>query len=117
MQPDLIARRLMNLEVLIESGHIIDLVLGLVVFEAIVLLLYRKRTMQGIAAPDLLIGLAPGACLMLALRAALMQFSWTWIALALTAALVCHVADMARRWRTAELKPAFNVAQSGTSPR
>jgi hypothetical protein len=41
--------------------------------------------------------LAAGACLLLALRAALTQAGWPWVALFLTAALVAHIGDFRRR--------------------
>jgi hypothetical protein len=46
-----------------------------------------------------LFNLASGACLMLALRAALMQSGWQAVAMFLAAAGVAHVCDLYRRWR------------------
>jgi hypothetical protein len=48
---------------------------------------------------DIVALLAPGACLMLALWAAMAGAWWGWTGLALTAALVAHLVDLARRWR------------------
>jgi hypothetical protein len=44
-----------------------------------------------------LLALAPGACLVLAVRAAMTGAGWMWIALWLLASLPFHLADLARR--------------------
>lgn len=84
---------------LFASGHIVDLILGFMALEAVALLAYRAMTGKGLAPVDLLIGLVPGAFLLLALRGALAASSWGWIALFLVAALVAHLADLRHRWR------------------
>jgi O-antigen/teichoic acid export membrane protein len=47
---------------------------------------------------DLLANAAAGACLLLALRAALTGAGWAWVAAALCAALIAHLFDLVRRW-------------------
>ena len=84
---------------LIASGRLVDLILGLVVAEAGLVLAYRSRTGRGVAFVDLLCNQLAGAFLLLALRAALTQAGWTWIALNLSAALAAHLADLRRRWQ------------------
>lgn len=83
---------------LFADGRIVDLILALVVAEALALAVYHRVTGRGIPILDLLANLAAGACLMLALRAALVGAAPGWIALALIAALVAHGADLFRRW-------------------
>ena len=46
---------------------------------------------------DVLFAIAPGACLILALRAALTGSNWIWIAAPLAVSLPFHLADLARR--------------------
>jgi hypothetical protein len=70
------------------SGRVIDLILALTAAEAIILLLLRYRSGRGLAPGDLLFTLASGACLMIAVRLALVGAWWGWLALFL-----------ARRWR------------------
>ncbi|MFZ5558099.1 MAG: hypothetical protein ACOZDY_15495 [Pseudomonadota bacterium] len=84
---------------LFAGGRIVDLILGLMVAEGLVLAIYRRRTGRGIALPDLAVNLLAGACLMLALRAALAGSGWVWAAAWLAAALLAHLADLGRRWR------------------
>lgn len=84
---------------LVASGRLVDLVLGLMVLEGVLLAAYRRRTGRGIAPADLLVNLLAGGALLLALRAALTGAGWTSIALWLAIALLAHVADLARRWR------------------
>jgi len=81
------------------SGHIVDLVLAVMAVEAMGLGLYFRATSHGISLADLLINLASGTCLLLALRAALTGQSWEWIAAALTASLLGHLLDLSRRWQ------------------
>ncbi|MEY6431060.1 hypothetical protein ABC977_01405 [Thioalkalicoccus limnaeus] len=82
-----------------ESGRIIDLILFLVVVEAVAILAYRRISGRGPALADLLSNLLAGACLMLAVRAALVDAGWQWVAVWLFAGLVAHLFDLSRRWR------------------
>ncbi|ACA18090.1 conserved hypothetical protein [Methylobacterium sp. 4-46] len=84
---------------LFGSGRIVDLVLALVALEAVALTAWRRRAGRP-GLPGLLVNLASGACLMLALRAALVGAAWTWIALALAGAGIAHALDL--RWRLRE---------------
>ncbi len=83
-----------------SSGRVVDLVLLVMVIEAIVLGLHHRRTGRGIAFVDMLANLASGFCLLLALRAALGGMSWPWIGAALTASFAGHLLDVSRRWLT-----------------
>lgn len=86
------------IEELIASGRIVDAILGLVVVQFVALVLYRRATGRGPAAGDIAFTLLAGAGLLLALRAALTGAGWTSIAAFLVAALIAHLADLARRW-------------------
>lgn len=83
---------------LFTSPHIADAILAVLALEAIGLALHRRRTGRGPTLRAVLPFLAAGACLVLALRGALSGARWEWIAVALTGALVAHVADLSRRW-------------------
>jgi hypothetical protein len=83
---------------LFASGRVVELILGLMALEAAVLIAWRRRTASGIAPLDLLINLCAGALLLLALRAAIVAADPLAAAPFLAAALVAHVADLARRW-------------------
>lgn len=87
------------MEGLIASGRAVDLILALVIVEAVALVTYRRASGRGIAPMDLLPNLLAGAFLLLSLRAALTGATAGWIALFLTAALAAHLADLIRRWR------------------
>ncbi len=83
----------------IESGSLPRLIAGLVVLEAILLVwLWRARGL-GIAPRAVLGNLVSGACLMLAVGAALADAPWWDVAILLILSLVAHVADLALRWR------------------
>ena len=79
------------------SANVVNLILAVVLLEAIVLTGIRARTGRGPAAADLLWNLLAGVGLLLALRGALLGAHWQWIAAALLFALVAHLADLRRR--------------------
>jgi len=81
------------------SGLIVEMALGLVVAEAILLLSVRRFLGRGPATGDWLPNLVSGASLLLALRLAIAQSAWHWIAAALSLSLAAHLADLARRFR------------------
>jgi hypothetical protein len=83
---------------LFASGRIVDLVIAFMAVEAMVLIIVRKYSLRGIPTGDLLISLAAGLPLLLALRAALTGSAWPSIAACLCVALVAHAADLLRRW-------------------
>lgn len=82
----------------IASGRVADLLLAVIALEAAGLILFRRLTGRGPAIIDVVALLLPGACLVVALRAALTGASWAVIALALLASLVTHLFDLARRF-------------------
>ena len=90
------------------TGRIADLILGFMALEAVFLIAYRRRTGSGIAVSDLVGNLLPGICLVLALRSALVQAWWGWIALCLTLALFGHLAELRGRWRFADQPDRIN---------
>ena len=80
------------------SGRIVDAVIALMLLEALLLAWLHRRHRRGPAPSVLLPNFAAGLFLLLALRGALVEAEWTWIAASLGAALVAHLADLARRW-------------------
>lgn len=84
---------------LFASGRLVDLILVLVVIEAVALTLHWRRTRQGIAPVDLLPNLCAGAFLMLALRVTLASGGWKIASACLAAAGLAHLADISKRWR------------------
>jgi len=76
---------------LFASGHAIDIVLAVIVLEAIVLIA------RGANATAVTLTLLPGMLILLAVRAALTEAAWPWVALALAASFPAHVADLRRR--------------------
>ena len=81
------------------SGLVADLVLTLLAAEAAALVWYRRRHGRGVPIGEALAFLAAGACLLLALRAALVGASWAWVAAPLAGAGAAHAVDLALRWR------------------
>ncbi len=82
----------------VADGRIVGLALMLVFVEAVVLAGYFLRTGRGFAPATLVLTLAPGVCLMLALAAALETPGSARIALWLTAAGIAHAMDLWRSW-------------------
>lgn len=85
---------------LFTNGRIVDLILALVVAEAVVLLTYHSITGRGLGAAGLVCNLLAGSFLLLSLRSALVASPWAWTAAWLAAALIAHIADLAQRWRS-----------------
>jgi len=81
----------------IVGGHAVDVVLAVLVIEACVLLVRRKPNQRLRGVLDVLCALAPGAGLLLALRASLTGLDWPWIGFLITASFPFHLADLARR--------------------
>lgn len=81
------------------DGTAINWILGLVGAEAVFLIAYRRITHQGLGTGPILSLLLPGACLLLALRCALINAAPVWMAAWLLAAFVTHLADVVLRWR------------------
>ena len=83
------------------SGRVVDLVIALTICEGLFLYWLRRSTGRGLAVLDIIGNLAAGIFLMLALRAALVGDGWPAIALFLSLALIAHLWDLIRRWRSA----------------
>ena len=83
---------------LFASGLVADLILAFMAVEAVVLFLWHRRTGRGLTPVALVLALLAGTFLVLALRGALVGAWWGWVAAALLAALLAHLADMMRRW-------------------
>jgi len=86
------------------SGHVIDVILGLMLLEAAFLARFARRKARDGTRSWFLWTLASGACLLLALRAALVGAAWYFVAACLAAALGAHVIDLATR--LSESQPA-----------
>jgi hypothetical protein len=78
------------MEEFLNSGHAIDLILGMIVVEGFLLYfsLDRARMLKA------MLTLLSGAMLLLAVRAALTDADWIWVAIFITAALPPHLLDL-----------------------
>lgn len=85
------------METLFNSGAIVLVILVLVVIEAVLLVLFHRKTGRGLATLPMLANLAAGGCLMLAIRSALLDHSWTIIGLFMALALIAHLIDFGSR--------------------
>jgi hypothetical protein len=83
---------------LFASGRIVDLILVFALLEGALLAAWRRAAGHDHAVADVASTLLPGACLLLALRCTMVGADWIWTAVWLLAALVTHLADLARRW-------------------
>lgn len=80
------------------GGWIIDIILGVMALEAVALIALRRTTARGPSPLEIIVSLAAGVCLLIALRTALTGGPWQWIAAALAASLVAHLSDLCLRW-------------------
>lgn len=77
---------------LFSSGRAVDIILAVMLVEITVLV--RRRPTEPIA---IVLAFLPGALILLAVRAALTDADWQWVALALGASFPAHLADIRRR--------------------
>ena len=84
---------------LFSTGLIADIMLAFMALEAIVLVLYQRKTNRGLTPRAVFWMLLPGACLVLAFRAALVGASWQWVALAVSVSLLAHLGYLLERLR------------------
>lgn len=91
-----------QLELLISSGHIVDLMLLVVLIEVIALVLLWRYTGKGVQPLRLIMNVGAGGSLMLALRASLVGASTPVLAMCLLASLGFHIADVALRWNSGQ---------------
>ncbi len=80
------------------DGWIVDIILGLMALEAVALIALRRMLGHGPSPLEIIVSLAAGLCLLIALRAALTGGPWPIIAAALAASLVAHLTDLRLRW-------------------
>jgi len=85
------------LQTLFDNGAIVLIILLMVVIEAAALIVFHQKTGRGIPALPLLANLIAGGCLMLAIRAALLDHSWTWIGFFMALSLIAHLVDFGTR--------------------
>lgn len=81
----------------LASGRLVDAILLFMVAEGAAIAAFGGRLR--LALRDVAASLAAGACLLLALRAALVGAAFVWILLFFALALVAHLADLAARRR------------------
>ena len=85
---------------LFVDGKIAELVLAVMVVEALVLVALSRRAQSVPPATSIVFALVPGFFLVLALRAVFVHAQWFWIALGLTGALITHLIDMRMRFQS-----------------
>lgn len=83
----------------VSSGNVVDLIIVVMLLEALALSLRRTLGGRGLAVAELLAGLAPGLLLLLAVRAALTGAPSGLIAAYLSGAGLLHVVDLIYRQR------------------
>lgn len=82
---------------LFSAGLGVDIAIGFIGLEFGYLLLRCPKTHRRSKVLELFLALAPGVCLMLALRCALTEAGAIWIAIWLAASLPFHIADGIKR--------------------
>lgn len=87
------------MDALFASGRAADLVLAVLLLEAVVLTWRHARSGAGPPPAVFAPMIGAGILLVLALRCALTGASWPWIALLLSAGGVVHLFDLRQRWK------------------
>lgn len=81
----------------VSSGLAVDVVLAVIALEFSVLALLSRMGRSRMSVADAFFALAPGACLLLALRAAILEQGWLLIAVWVAASFPLHLIDLWRR--------------------
>ena len=87
------------MESLFASGRIADIALAVMAAEAVIIYMVIAYQADVVRYRALFANLAAGACLVIAVRLALVGANWQWIAVALAASLLAHSTDLALRLR------------------
>lgn len=85
---------------LFDSPRIADLILAVLLVESVLLTWRFSRTGREPGPRTFVPFLVAGACLVLALRGALTDAAWPWMAAALAGAGMAHVVDLTMRGRS-----------------
>jgi len=88
---------------LFENGRIVDLILALMIVEALIFCGVAMVMRGRLPVAGLLLNLAAGACLLLALRAVLAGGGWMVAGAWLAAAFAAHLGDLFQRLRRTRL--------------
>jgi hypothetical protein len=80
-----------------RSGRVVDFILLIIALEFAALLWRGRAAGLRLRALDLFFTLAPGACILIALRCALTGAGFIWIAFWLGASFPVHLGDLWRR--------------------
>ena len=78
---------------------LLDAVIAFTLLEGVALWLYHATTGRGLAPRDYALNMVSGLCLMLAVRTALGDSPWPWIAVCLAGAGLAHGLDIWRRFQ------------------
>ena len=84
---------------LFTGAMIADIVIAVMVIEAMVLVWNSRQGHANVSCKLIMAALLPGFFLALALRAALVQAHWIWLAFTLLGALITHFIDMRLRYQ------------------
>ena len=84
---------------LFRSPHLVDLIVAVVAMEFVAVAVVWQRHRRGISPRTLLPNLLAGLFLLLALRCALAEARWYWLALCLAASGIANATDLRMRWR------------------
>jgi hypothetical protein len=95
---------------------LVDAVIVFTIVEGAALFFFHKLTGGGIAPQNYLLNLVSGACLMAALRAALLENAATWVMLWLLVAGIAHTADLLKHWRRRAAASDTSTSASGRRP-
>ena len=85
------------MESLFTSGRIADVILMFMALEVLILGTYLWRRNQGLGLLSFVASSLAGGSLILALRAAILQSGWLFVAIYLLAGLLAHLGEIALR--------------------
>lgn len=93
---------------LFSSGRIVDLILAIIVLEALIVIALALFPRLRLATIGMLMNLAAGAALLLALRSVLTDAGWVETGAWLAAAFLAHLSDLVARIRAARTQATID---------
>ena len=83
----------------LNPPRLITIVIGFTLIEGTVLWIYRRLTGKGVSSRDFTANWVSGLCLMLALRSAVVDAWWVWVAMWMLCSGIAHWGDLWTRWQ------------------
>lgn len=95
-----------------SNGQIVDVILALLALEILGFILLKRRMRMGSFVGEIVATLLSGLCLLFALRGALVEAAWPYIATGLLASLFFHILTLKMFWKRSSKRACLEMNTS-----